>query len=365
MPVAGAADGHLRHRAADSAAITYQSVRSGRVALRAATSDHPALPATRCSRVDEATPDSVRWRLRLLIPTGGGPGLPARGAALRGAALAATVLLAGCGSAPHGDDAVRAPANLADLAHVAEADRTTFDDLPGIEGLDALAPPQRAWVVARANDVRCDCGCIGHSINACLHQREDCSIAARMASMLVDDARTLEAAMLARQLPLDQPAEASAPEGEGVPASASAPAGAPAEGGAPADASAADGGAAPAASAPSGASAAAPSGTSAVVGSSVVVGMPATSPTASVPALVVPAPLPGSVAATVGPAPAASAPSIGLPPPGPAAASAGTVRPAPTAPPATRPDAASSPAAASAPSATPASPTAPVPSRTP
>src|SRR6185295_20394641 len=43
---AGAADAHLRHFAADSARVTYQSVGSPRLALRIDASGHPALPAS-------------------------------------------------------------------------------------------------------------------------------------------------------------------------------------------------------------------------------------------------------------------------------------------------------------------------------
>lgn len=114
-------------------------------------------------------------------------------AGLVGASLAAGIAggpLLGCSPAP-------APAPLtedtplADIAVVAAGEETAFTDLPGVEGFESLAPNQKVAVLARANRAHCDCGCPGHSVNACLHQGELCDVALGMARSFVADAEAL------------------------------------------------------------------------------------------------------------------------------------------------------------------------------
>ena len=81
---------------------------------------------------------------------------------------------------------------VADAVPVPPGTESPFEDLPGIDGFDRLNPEQQARVVERANSTRCDCGCPDHSVNHCLHQREACEVAIRIAGAFVDDALALQ-----------------------------------------------------------------------------------------------------------------------------------------------------------------------------
>jgi hypothetical protein len=139
--------------------------------------------------------------------------------------LAVLVLSASCGGRPGGAGGSGVPEGsdlaLADATAVEPGFEGTFDDLPGVEGLDALALDLQSSVVARANRTRCDCGCPNHSVNHCLHQDETCEVALRLARSFVDDALSLQlqtgdAAPAASE---DQPdREPATPDGPGEPA---------------------------------------------------------------------------------------------------------------------------------------------------
>lgn len=80
---------------------------------------------------------------------------------------------------------------MSDIAMVEPEDETSFTDLPGVGGFDDLDPSLQAAVLSRANRARCDCGCTGHSVNACLHQGEVCDVARSIAAGFVTDASVL------------------------------------------------------------------------------------------------------------------------------------------------------------------------------
>ncbi len=108
-----------------------------------------------------------------------------------------------------------------DATGVAPGDEGTFDDLPGVEAFEGLAPELQEVVVDRANRTRCDCGCPRHSVNHCLHQEEACEIALRLARSFVDDALSLQlqAGGAAPAAPEDQPdREPVEPDGPEKPA---------------------------------------------------------------------------------------------------------------------------------------------------
>ena len=121
---------------------------------------------------------------------------------------------------------------MADVAVVAVEDATSFTDLPGVERFELLTPTLQTSVLERANHARCDCGCPGHSVNACLHQQELCDVALGLARGFVADAEVL--ALTAPEAAGD-PAPAESPSAtSGSAASASDAAGvAPAPGAVP------------------------------------------------------------------------------------------------------------------------------------
>jgi hypothetical protein len=80
---------------------------------------------------------------------------------------------------------------MSDIMMVEPDDETSFADLPGVDGFDQLGPELQLVVLSRANRARCDCGCIGHSVNACLHQDEACDVARSIAAGFVTDASIL------------------------------------------------------------------------------------------------------------------------------------------------------------------------------
>ncbi len=134
-------------------------------------------------------------------------------------ALVLALAAAGC-SAPSQDGAGEASAGALETAHVAPGEETFFTDLPGVEGFDDLGPEAQASVAGRANRARCDCGCVGHSVSACLHQKEPCGIAIEMAEGFVADA--MLGWRLAREG--DETASEAAPDDrEGADAGADAP----------------------------------------------------------------------------------------------------------------------------------------------
>ena len=296
--------------------------------------------------------------------------------ALAGAALG----LGGCTRPPALAEAASA-SSVADTVHVAAEDESFFTDVP-VDGFDALTPHGQAAVAARANRAKCDCGCFGHSVNACLHLKETCDTAVRMAAQFIADARLGEQiAGIAAPPPgegAERPQRLTAPAGpsnaatesstrasagpagstgprptdaplfpgappivvvtppdDGEAPEASAPAGMTPAGTTPAEAAAAE------ATAPAGASGLAPVAPPvAVTGpGGVVVGVvPGGAALASAPTSATPAPSPGLVAPmspalTVPGAPSAGAitpitPAIG-PVPGSLAPPAGTIAPAP------------------------------------
>lgn len=111
-------------------------------------------------------------------------------AVLRVACLFAMLALLGLASCSDGgvagEDAP--PESLADTPHVPPEQETFFTDVP-VDGFASLSPDAQAAVAARANRARCDCGCFGHSVNACLHLGEDCESAIRIAERFVSEAR--------------------------------------------------------------------------------------------------------------------------------------------------------------------------------
>lgn len=136
-----------------------------------------------------------------------------------GACLALALLLAASCSRRDTSIEDASAESVADTPHVTAEEETYFTDLPGVAGFDALTPELQASVAARANRAKCDCGCFGHSINACLHQREECGIAVRTATRFVDDARLgMELAGLSAPAPapLVEPADVAPEGGEGA-----------------------------------------------------------------------------------------------------------------------------------------------------
>ena len=105
----------------------------------------------------------------------------------RVAAVLAMALATACGEAPREPQALPATGYL-DTRRVPPGNEAMHADLPGIDGFDALEPHLQQQVVQRANSAACTCGCVGHAVNDCLHQHEDCEVALRLAGGFVDDA---------------------------------------------------------------------------------------------------------------------------------------------------------------------------------
>jgi hypothetical protein len=104
-------------------------------------------------------------------------------------ALLLALAAGGCRRADHAEQA--SAGSVADTPHVAPEEETYFTDVP-VEGFDALTPDGQAAVAARANRAKCECGCFGHSVNACLHAKETCDTAVRTAAQFISDARLAE-----------------------------------------------------------------------------------------------------------------------------------------------------------------------------
>jgi hypothetical protein len=124
--------------------------------------------------------------------------------------LVGLACLAACGPEPPAEQErpVAADDVLGNLELVAPEDVGRWEDLPGIAGFEDLDADLRAQVVARANRTACACRCFGRSVNACLHQTEQCETAIRLATAFVDDALAFQ---LHRET-LGRPAPAPADE---------------------------------------------------------------------------------------------------------------------------------------------------------
>lgn len=113
--------------------------------------------------------------------------MPVLRAAAGSVLVLGTLLLGACGRGGAGGEGAT-PESLADTPRVPPEQETFYTDVP-VEGFDALSPGAQADVAARANRARCDCGCFGHSVNACLHMKETCDVAVRLATRFVAEAR--------------------------------------------------------------------------------------------------------------------------------------------------------------------------------
>lgn len=103
-------------------------------------------------------------------------------------------LATACGSGGGGEESDERRADPVPLAILADSERTAHAELPGIRGLDALDAGLRQRVLDQANRLRCDCGCLGHSLARCLDRAERCEVALRVVQGYVDDARAFQLA---------------------------------------------------------------------------------------------------------------------------------------------------------------------------
>lgn len=118
---------------------------------------------------------------------------------------------------------------LSDVAHVAAADETSFEGLPEDESLAALSgrferlsEDGRAEVMARANRSACSCGCPGHTVAHCLHQKETCDVAVALVERFVADQHAVE--LNAPPGPADEASASAASAEEGAPVDGTPPA---------------------------------------------------------------------------------------------------------------------------------------------